>query len=211
MNFLKRHFLEWVPARTTSFDTIMATYALIIMAVLRGWDYSADGPSLRDDDVYQKTVLPIENAMPLWMWAIGFLTVSVVLFAGKMAHLHRMVFVGHAIGAILYTGMMIGILTAIVPMWMWISLTAAVLSVAVLWFAFNNRRVAALPLVAWWIASMISLPYTETQLDGIRFGSVLILSTMVHWVFLLRMGWTPVTREARTKITDRLCGSADAD
>lgn len=201
--------VRWVPARTSVLDTILATYALVVMALFRSWDYAVDETAMPDSRLYRMTILPIEQAAPLWVWALGFGLAGMVLLLGKWFALHRVVWLGHALGAVAYSAMLVGILGAVVPIWMWIILWAALLSGWGLWRWKRNRRLASTPLLLGAAISATVLLLTPDDIDGIRFGTVLILPTLMHWLLLIRMGWTPLTYEKSRTPVEVMTGPAD--
>lgn len=202
--------VRWVPARTSTLDTILATYALVVMALFRSWDYAVDETAMPESRLYRVTVLPIERAAPLWVWALGFGLAGMTLLVGKWFALHRVVWLGHAIGAIAYSAMLLGILGSVIPIWMWVNLWVAILGGAGLWRWTRNRRLVLLPSVINGVISAAVLLLTPDDIDGIRFGTVLILPTLMHWLLLIRMGWTPLTYEKSRTPVEVVTGPADA-
>lgn len=202
--------VRWVPTRTSVLDTILATYALVVMALFRSWDYSVDETALPESRLYRMTILPIEQAAPLWVWVLGFGLAGSILLIGKWFYLHRVVWLGHALGAIAYSAMLHGILASVVPIWMWIVSLAASLSGWSLWRWKRNRKLASVPFLFAGAISATVLLLTPDDIDGIRFGTILILPTFMHWLLLIRMGWTPLTHEETRTPVEVVTGPADA-
>ena len=206
--FINQFRLAWVPAQTSTLDTILATYALIVMALFRGWDYAVSHEE--SPPLYADTLLPIEKAAPLWVWAAAFGLSGSILLVGKWFALHRVVWLGHGIGAATYTSMMLGIVGAVTPVWMWILFGFAAACSTTIWRQWRRRRAAFAPFVVAIALSAAILMSSESGIDGIRFGTVLILPALMHWMLLIRMGWTPLSAEAAVQSVEVVKGPADA-
>lgn len=97
---------RWRPAVLGPVDVMLSVYAMAVMALVRGLDYG-----LGDDAATSLSV--VEAAAPLWGWAIGFTLGGAVLALGALRRWHGVVWTGHAILAVLYTALAVGIAWAV--------------------------------------------------------------------------------------------------
>lgn len=96
---------SWQPARLTSTDHMLVLYALMIMPIVRAFDYSSG------DDA-SASLTAVEGFAPMWAWAIFFYLGALVLAYGVRARRHLIVYIGHSILAVTYSALAVGILAA---------------------------------------------------------------------------------------------------
>ena len=97
---------RWRPAVLGPVDIMLSAYAMAVMALVRGLDYGLG------DDAAAKALTVVEAAAPLAGWAAGFTLGGAVLALGAVRRWHGVVWTGHAILAVLYAALAVGILWA---------------------------------------------------------------------------------------------------
>lgn len=104
MEWKPRSFLtaRWRPAVLTAGDIVLATYAVVTMALLRAYDYGT-GTDITP------TLTIVEAAMPLWLWSVLFAGGGMALLIGARCRIHALVWTGHAWLFVLYLAMLTGI------------------------------------------------------------------------------------------------------
>lgn len=103
---------SWQPARLTSTDHMLILYALMIMPIVRAFDYSSG------DDA-SASLTAVEGFAPMWAWAIFFYLGALVLAYGVRARRHLIVYIGHSILAVTYSALAVGVLaTSLTRPWL---------------------------------------------------------------------------------------------
>lgn len=95
---------RWAPGRLSGFDTRTLTWVLVAMATLRTLDYSTGA------DVDSPTLTAVEQAAPLWVWAILTGVGALILAGGALARIHFAVWLGYVWLATTYVGLLAGVL-----------------------------------------------------------------------------------------------------
>lgn len=190
--------LTWRPAVWTKGDLVALKVGLAVAAAMRGLDYAS---SARGD------VGAIETAMPLAAWAALCLSITGLILTGITIRMHVMIWTGHCVGLVTYTGLMIGavlnsfdgwppvdrLVAHAVPEVWWLALCVAVAAPPIIGaLLYRGRRInpwAAGVAVA--LACMIGVLY-YVPLDGIRGAMPLAVIGWVHALFVLRLGIRPL-------------------
>lgn len=100
---------RWAPVRLGAADTTVLSVALVIIGLIRAYDYLT-GPDVWDDEISHKPYLVgIEGAFPLWIWGVAILLSVAVLITGMVRRWHFWVFLGHCMLGIIYAGLTVGL------------------------------------------------------------------------------------------------------
>ena len=102
---------QWKPAALGPWDIMLAAYAMVVMSLVRAFDYStgteAENPS--------SNLTAVEAAAPLWGWALAFILFGTLLAVGVSLKRHLLVWAGHAALAVVYTGLLAGMVVSVLP------------------------------------------------------------------------------------------------
>lgn len=133
---------RWRPAVLTAGDIVLATYAVVTMALLRAYDYGTGNDA-------SPTLSIVEAAMPLGVWSALFAIGGLVLLIGARCRIHALVWTGHAWLFILYLALLTGIAwAAAAAPWFDNIRSASVLILPVLMHFLLALRTGPSPLVA---------------------------------------------------------------
>ena len=133
---------RWRPAVLTAGDIVLATYAVVTMALLRAYDYGTGNDA-------SPTLSIVEAAMPLGVWSALFAIGGLVLLIGARCRIHALVWTGHAWLFILYLALLTGIAWAVAAApWFDNIRSASVLILPVLMHFLLALRTGPSPLVA---------------------------------------------------------------
>ena len=93
---------SWRPGALGIRDSVSMTVVLIIIALVRGFDY------LTPRVPRTAGTSAIEDALPLWGWGLLFAAPAAVLTLGVAFRVHRLVWIGHGVLAVIYLAVMVG-------------------------------------------------------------------------------------------------------
>lgn len=97
---------SWEPGRLNLVDSIALTGALAFLAFIRGFDYLTP----KSSQVPPSPALSaIEQAFPLWVWGLGFAVPAILLALFTVLRIHRGVWFGHWILAVVYFALVVGL------------------------------------------------------------------------------------------------------
>lgn len=94
---------SWSPGRLGLVDSMCLTCVLIVLALVRSYDYLT--PSGRPTP----SLAVVEAAMPMTVWGIVFGTLAVVLVVSVLARVHAGVWIGHWALGIAYAALAVGL------------------------------------------------------------------------------------------------------
>lgn len=98
---------SWRPARMSGGDLLLITWTMIGMSLIRGGDYAIG------DDGSGRSLIVVEMAAPLGIWAFVFIASGLTLTAGVVFRVHVLVYVGHWLLGVAYASVCAGIVLAV--------------------------------------------------------------------------------------------------
>lgn len=94
---------SWRPGQLGIRDSVAMTVVLVVIALARGFDY------LTPRVPRTAGTAAIEDALPLWAWGLAFAVPAVILGLGALARVHRLVWLGHGLLAVIYLAIAVGL------------------------------------------------------------------------------------------------------
>lgn len=199
---------DWRIAAVTTRDVVIAQVILAVWGGVRAADYAAQVGAPTE------MVSLIEEAMPMWAWVGLCWAVPFLVLTGIALRRHFMVWLGHAVGFVVYSSLTVGTFLTVIDGWphpskeshpgiyspLWAAMLAALAVVPVLaaWAHRSRRRgvckgrhIAATAVAL----AAVMTGMTLWPADGVRGVGPLITVTYLHFVFAMRMGPRPITPE----------------
>lgn len=201
---------DWRIAAVTTRDVVLAQIALAFWGGIRAADYAAQVGAPTE------MVSLIEQSMPMWVWVVLCWSVTFLVLTGITIRRHFVVWLGHAVGVVVYSSLTVGAFLTCIDGWphplsivhpqidrtVWAIMLAAVAVVpATAWFLQRGRHLgrrsygATVLLIAPTVAAIMTV-MTLLPADGLRSVGPLITIAGLHGVFAMRSGPRPITPEA---------------
>lgn len=94
---------SWEPGRFGVWDSIAITSLLVLVALVRGWDY------LTPAYIHSPGLSVVEQAFPLHVWGFAFALPALGLATSVLTRIHAGVWLGHWLLAITYVALAVGL------------------------------------------------------------------------------------------------------
>lgn len=94
---------SWHPARLNQYDSVWLTGLLIVVGVVRGYDY------ITPSHVASPSLAVVESAMPMTVWGTAFGLPAIALAFVALLRIHGGVWMCHWILAIIYAALAVGL------------------------------------------------------------------------------------------------------
>ena len=198
---------SWQPAALITGDVIALKLTLGVIALNRAGDY-AHGAG----DRYHM----LESAFPLWVWCVWAYLVGACVLVGIAWRRHVLVWLGHGLGAGLYSILAVTALSAAFEGWPPVGPVASVLPPR-LWLVMLAGFAVAVtvgavtargPLApASWVAGLIGLTVIVVMValaaqpaDGIRGAGPMAVVALLHAILAARTAPRPLTDDQATVV-----------